>query len=162
MMVTMPIPDAIPACLDFLHTTGVGDEPAAVRREVEQFRRLLDRILTDEAKGRGATDADLEILDRLLSRAGAARGLVPTVRGYGWGWRRDPGPVVERLFPAAWSAAQLLASDDRHRLKCCDGCGRLFLDQSRNRSRRWCDMRACGNRAKARRFRHGRSEIRDR
>ena len=152
----MPIPDAIPACLDFLHTTGPGDEPAAVRREVEQFRRVLGRILTDEAKGRGATDADLDILDRLLSRAGAARGLVPTVRGYGWGWRRDPGPVVERLFPAAWSAAQLLASDDRHRLKCCDGCGRLFLDQSRNRSRRWCDMRTCGNRAKVRRFRRGR------
>jgi predicted RNA-binding Zn ribbon-like protein len=119
------------------------------------FRRVLERILTDEARGRGACDADLGALDRVLSRAGAARGLVPTVRGYGWGWRRNPGPVMERLFPAAWSAAQLLASEDRHRLKCCDACGRLFIDQSRNRSRRWCDMRSCGNREKARRFRSG-------
>jgi predicted RNA-binding Zn ribbon-like protein len=125
---------------------------------VENFRRTLERILTAEARGIGASDHDLELLDRLLARAGAVRGLVSTVRGYGWGWRRDPGPLLERLFPAAWSAAQLLAGDDRHRLKCCDGCGRLFIDQSRNRSRRWCDMRACGNRDKVRRFRRARSQ----
>lgn len=161
-MVTMPIPESIPACLEFIHAAGEGGEAAAVRREIERFRGVLERILTDEAQGRGASDDDLDRLDRVLSRAGAARGLVPTVRGYGWGWRRDPGPVIRRLFPAAWSAAQLLASDDRHRLKCCDGCGRLFIDQSRNRSRRWCDMGACGNRTKVRRFRNRRSEIRDR
>lgn len=154
MLVTMPPPDADPACLDFVHTgvTGTGSS-AATRAEVVRFRGVLERILTDEARGIGASDRDLDALDRVLVRAAQARGLVPTVRGYGWGWRRDPGPVIERLFPAAWSAAQLLASDDRHRLKCCDGCGRLFIDRSRNRSRRWCDMRACGNREKARRFR---------
>jgi predicted RNA-binding Zn ribbon-like protein len=32
-------------------------------------------------------------------------------------------------------------------------CGWLFLDLSRNRSRKWCDMSSCGNRAKVRRFR---------
>jgi predicted RNA-binding Zn ribbon-like protein len=38
-----------------------------------------------------------------------------------------------------------------------DDCGWLFVDASRNRSRRWCDMSECGNRAKAQRFRarHG-------
>jgi predicted RNA-binding Zn ribbon-like protein len=37
--------------------------------------------------------------------------------------------------------------------KCADtDCGWLFLDMSRNRSRRWCDMKSCGNRAKARRY----------
>lgn len=35
-------------------------------------------------------------------------------------------------------------------------CGRLFLDQSKNRSRRWCEMSMCGNRTKARRhYRRG-------
>ena len=33
-----------------------------------------------------------------------------------------------------------------------EGCSWLFLDMSKNRSRRWCDMKVCGNRAKARRF----------
>lgn len=148
-------PQAGSACLDLIHNLDRDprDESPALRAAVGRFRLVLERILSDEARGRGARDADMEVLDRLLSRAGAARGLVPTVRGYGWGWRRDPGPVVDRLFPAAWSAAQLLASEERHRLKCCDGCGRLFIDQSPNRSRRWCDMRGCGNRAKVRRFR---------
>jgi predicted RNA-binding Zn ribbon-like protein len=39
-------------------------------------------------------------------------------------------------------------------LKHCaaDDCGWLFLDRSRNHARRWCDMKVCGNNAKARRF----------
>lgn len=147
---SLPIP-----ALEFVHNRDIPDEPetTATRQAARAFREVLTRILTDEARGIGASEADLAALDRVLSRAGAARGLVPKVRGYGWGWTRDPGPVVRRLFPAAWSAAQLLTGEERHRLKCCDGCGRLFLDRSRNRSRRWCEMEACGNRAKVRRHR---------
>ena len=52
----------------------------------------------------------------------------------------------------AWSAARLLDSPDLVRLKACH-CGRLFLDGSRNRSRRWCDKGECGNRANVARFR---------
>jgi predicted RNA-binding Zn ribbon-like protein len=143
------------ACLDFVHRTDLAAvtlSPAA-QSTVEKFRITLGRLLTDEARGRGASERDLRELDRFLARASADRGLVPTVRGYGWGWLRPPDPLVERLFPAAWSAATLLTGPDRHRLKCCDGCDRLFVDQSRNRSRRWCDMQRCGNRDKVRRFR---------
>jgi predicted RNA-binding Zn ribbon-like protein len=143
------------ACVDFVHRTDVAESalsPAA-QSAVEKFRSTLGRLLSDEARGRGASEADLRALDRILDRASADRGLVPTVRGYGWGWLRSPDPLVERLFPAAWSAATLLTTADRHRLKCCDGCDRLFVDLSRNRSRRWCDMQRCGNRDKVRRFR---------
>ncbi|HET9133643.1 MAG TPA: CGNR zinc finger domain-containing protein [Gemmatimonadales bacterium] len=145
------------AVLGFLHTPFDPTDdppPPAVRRAVLRVRELLARLLRDEARGVGASDADLDALDRILSRAAAARGLVPTVSGYGWGWRRDPGEVTRRVFPAVWSTATLLAShDDRTRLKVCDGCGALFFDRSRNRSRRWCDMGSCGNRAKARAYR---------
>ena len=142
-------------CIEFVHTGDPdgADLSSAGRTAVRRFRDVLRRMLTDEALGRGASESDLEAFDRVLSRASADRGLVPTVRGYGWGWRRDPGPVTRHLFAPAWSAALLLASDDRHRLKCCDGCERLFFDRSRNRSRRWCEMEGCGNRAKLRRHR---------
>ncbi len=52
----------------------------------------------------------------------------------------------------AVSALALLASDDLGRVKQCDGptCGWVFLDTSRNRSRRWCDSRECGNRERVR------------
>lgn len=143
-------PPLASVAIEFVHTGDPGEEleTPAVRREVARFRAMLERVLIEEAMGRGANETDLEQLNRILHRAGEARGIVPTVRGYGWGWIRDPGPVVRRLFPPAWSAAQLLSGDDRQRLKCCQGCGRLFLDASKNRSRRWCEMEVCGNRAK--------------
>jgi predicted RNA-binding Zn ribbon-like protein len=59
------------------------------------------------------------------------------------------------LAPVAWSLATLLTSPDRDRVKVCDGpdCGWMFVDASRNRSRRWCDMSDRGDRAKVRRYR---------
>ena len=58
------------------------------------------------------------------------------------------------LNPIVRSAAELLASDELKKVKTCadPACGWLFLDVSRNRRRRWCDMQDCGNRAKASRF----------
>jgi predicted RNA-binding Zn ribbon-like protein len=54
----------------------------------------------------------------------------------------------------AVAAAELLTSPERDRVRECasHNCSWLFVDMSRNRSRRWCDMKVCGNRAKARRF----------
>lgn len=49
----------------------------------------------------------------------------------------------------ARSALRLLAEPDPERMKICGNCGWLFLDRSKNRSRTWCDMAVCGNRAKA-------------
>jgi predicted RNA-binding Zn ribbon-like protein len=56
------------------------------------------------------------------------------------------------LDPIAWSAGQLLLELDGPPLKECPGCGWLFLDGSRNSSRRWCDMQTCGSRDKMRRY----------
>ena len=39
------------------------------------------------------------------------------------------------------------------RMKACPACGWAFYDRSRNRSRTWCTMAICGNRAKARSYR---------
>jgi predicted RNA-binding Zn ribbon-like protein len=54
----------------------------------------------------------------------------------------------------ARSALLLLAQPEPERLKICPNCHWLFLDRSRNRSRAWCDMAVCGNRAKASRHYH--------
>jgi predicted RNA-binding Zn ribbon-like protein len=47
------------------------------------------------------------------------------------------------------STLRLLAAPEEDRMKICGNCGWLFLDRSKNRSRTWCDMAVCGNRAKA-------------
>ncbi|MDC9833059.1 CGNR zinc finger domain-containing protein [Rhizobium binxianense] len=51
----------------------------------------------------------------------------------------------------AHSVLRLLAMPDPQRMKICGNCGWLFIDRSKNRSRAWCDMAVCGNRAKANR-----------
>ena len=53
----------------------------------------------------------------------------------------------------ARSAAELMTSPDLPFVRECASydCGWLFMDTTKNRSRRWCDMSTCGNRAKGRR-----------
>lgn len=60
---------------------------------------------------------------------------------------RDPCPLD---LATARSALGLVASLEAERMKVCPNCEWLFLDRSKNRSRTWCDMAVCGNRAKAR------------
>jgi predicted RNA-binding Zn ribbon-like protein len=68
------------------------------------------------------------------------------------------------LNPVIRSAADLLVSVDLKKLKFCSDpmCRWLFLDISRNQSRRWCDMKDCGNRAKAKRFYQKKQRIKER
>lgn len=73
----------------------------------------------------------------------------------GFAWTRSDAAdsLTAPLRPIVQSAAELLTSDLVDRVRECHGddCTWLFLDQSRNRSRRWCSMESCGNRAKVRR-----------
>ena len=60
----------------------------------------------------------------------------------------------ELLGPVVWFAAELLTSGKIDQVKCCasETCGWLFLDNTENHSRRWCDMGDCGSQAKAKRY----------
>jgi predicted RNA-binding Zn ribbon-like protein len=66
------------------------------------------------------------------------------------------------VWALALSAADLMTSDDADRIRACDNpeCRWLFLDTSKNHTRRWCDMKLCGNRMKARRFKAARASNR--
>ena len=56
------------------------------------------------------------------------------------------------LHPIAAAAAELLTSDQLSRIKRCARCPWLFLDNSKNHSRRWCDMNDCGRAQKIERY----------
>ena len=100
--------------------------------------------------------ADLDALNATLARALPHLRIVPEADAYAWNWAGEEDALDSMLWPVARSAGDLLTSDELKRVGECqgDGCGWLFLDMSRNRSRRWCDMGDCGNRAKARRHYH--------
>ncbi|TWD81824.1 putative RNA-binding Zn ribbon-like protein [Kribbella amoyensis] len=74
----------------------------------------------------------------------------------GWEYTELAAP----LWPVAHAAYELLTGDERRRIKRCAGCPWLFLDQSKNNSRRWCSMEICGLNEKMRRYTTRRAERR--
>jgi predicted RNA-binding Zn ribbon-like protein len=121
---------------------------AAALATALRLRGALDRIFTRDT----AAPADLAILNALLARAPTRTGLVPTATGFAWSL--SPAEALEQpLWPVLWDAAELLVSGRAERVGSCadPDCAWVFLDTSRNRSRRWCSMEDCGNRHKARR-----------
>ena len=118
----------------------------SVVRQAVAARELLAGLLAGDAGLRGL--ADFNWLLRQMPRGGLR------ADGKGHTWRFDGGDRLgDPLWPVLWDAAALLASPDLDRVSHCRNarCGWFFLDHSRNRSRRWCSMDSCGNRAKARR-----------
>ncbi len=120
------------------------------------LREAIYRIFAALAAGQPASSEseDLAILNDALGPALAHLQIAPGAAGFTWAWRAGPADLDQVAWPVARSAGELLASDQLDRVRQCEddrGCGYLFVDTSRNRSRRWCSMETCGNRAKARR-----------
>ena len=130
-------------------------EAAAILERGLALREAIYRIFAAIAGERPPAGADLDMLNAALAEAMAHAQVAPAAEGFVWGWREhDPPPLDRMLWPVVRSAADLLTADELDRVRHCadDNCGWLFMDMSRNRSRRWCSMQGCGNRAKARRF----------
>jgi predicted RNA-binding Zn ribbon-like protein len=128
-------------------------EAASVREHAVAWREALYRIFSAVAGGRSPPAADLEALNAILSDAFASLRIVATGSGFTWAWSGLEDALDRVLWPMALSVAKLLTSSALKAVRECaaPNCGWLFLDTTRNRSRRWCDMKVCGNRAKARR-----------
>ena len=122
------------------------------------LREAIYRVYSALAAGKPAAPKDVKVLDDFAVEAWRHRKLAPTSQhGYRWQWRTEEADSFEQiLWPIALSAAELLTSDQLDAVRECaaDDCAWLFLDESRNHSRRWCDMKVCGNRQKARRHYH--------
>ncbi len=130
-------------------------ESEKVLRRAIELREAIYRIFSSVAAGSLPKKDDLSVLSRNLSKTMSQSRIIPVKNGFLWDTKGDRDALDWILNPIVRSAADLLTSDELKRVKeCADdrGCGWLFLDSSRNRSRRWCDMKDCGNRAKARRF----------
>ncbi|HZC21833.1 MAG TPA: ABATE domain-containing protein [Candidatus Binatia bacterium] len=85
----------------------------------------------------------------------AARHMNVAATGKGFEWRfEDVENFNAAWWPIARSAVELLASDQLQFVRACASktCQWLFLDESKNHRRRWCDMTKCGNRAKVKNF----------
>jgi predicted RNA-binding Zn ribbon-like protein len=121
------------------------------------LREAIHWVISRAMAGESQDESDMSALNRELSIALSHLRVMPADGAYGWGWNRsgDDGVALldSPLWPVAQSAAELLTSPKLGRVKLCagEGCGWVFLDESRNNSRRWCDSRDCGNRERVRR-----------
>jgi len=118
------------------------------------LREAIWGVFSAIASGEAPRDADLALIGDAAAAGRARERLVYDRSGVGWSLPADGDALERPLWEIASSAADVLTSAELDRVKECasDTCEWVFLDRSRNRSRRWCDMSDCGNRAKARRF----------
>jgi predicted RNA-binding Zn ribbon-like protein len=129
----------------------------AVHRDGIALREALYRVFTAVAEQREPAAEDLATISASVARALAHRRLTRGDAGFALGWDDPPGALDTPVWRVASSAADVLTSPQQlERVRVCGmhethECGWLFMDTTKARTRRWCSMKDCGNRAKARR-----------
>ena len=130
------------------------DDAARILQRARDLRERLHDTFTATSAGRMPSGATLDALSAELSRWYPHGRLVPDADRLQWAY--DGVDDLDRpLWEIARAAARLVTSASVMRIRACaaDDCGWWFLDDTKNGSRRWCDMKICGNRDKVRRFR---------
>jgi predicted RNA-binding Zn ribbon-like protein len=139
------------------HLLETGNHRVSATRELLHgaitLRKSLYRIFSAVATKIPPQDIDIDTLNEHLAKVMAETRLVYMSQRFILHQARRNEAFHFMLDPVVRSAADLLLSDEVGRIKKCadQSCGWLYIDGSKNRSRKWCDMKDCGNRAKARR-----------
>lgn len=124
-------------------------------RRALTLREAIYQIFSRAAEGRKPEADAIRRFQGFYRSALRHVEFLPTEDHYRLAWPARTGPWDHALRQITQSAADLLTSGALTRVRQCSGenCSWLFLDTSRNGLRRWCEMKACGNRAKVERFR---------
>ena len=125
----------------------------AVLQQAIAIREVIYHIFAALAQEETPTDADLAQLNEALAYALPHNKIVRHEQHFAWGWDFNQEALDYIIWPVVRSAADLLTAETLPMLRICaaDDCQWLFMDTSKNQTRRWCNMKSCGNRAKARR-----------
>ncbi len=115
---------------------------------VRAYRARLDSIVT--ACETGQERAAIDQINALLSETGASPQIAAhDGRGPHLHVSRPTSPLADRMAAHfAMGLAWLVVAGESGRVRSCESpiCQQVFVDFSRNRSRRYCDSRTCGNR----------------
>jgi predicted RNA-binding Zn ribbon-like protein len=120
-----------------------------------KFREALFRVLNAKAEGGKVAREDLSDIEAEHARAVSFARLSWTGEVYRWSLDPSAAALDAAMQPLVESAVNLLTSAKLERLRRCGNstCYWLFVDETRNHSRRWCEMASCGNVLKVRRHR---------
>ncbi len=133
------------------------DHPKIARQVFDRALVLRDaiyRVLSAVAAQREAAREDLQVISRESREVAKHMALKQSDTSFEWSWAGDDDALERVLWPVVQATTDLLTSNLLTRIRECEGpgCGWIILDQTKNRSRRWCEMKTCGNRAKVKRF----------
>jgi predicted RNA-binding Zn ribbon-like protein len=133
-------------------TTAPGEVDAEGLASAVALREAAYRLLSGALDGEAPRAEDRRLVNAAAARPG------PTLQLSAAGEVSRTGDLGAVLAALAADCLDLLGGPDRDRLaRCADArCTRLFVDRSRGRRRRWCDMKGCGDRAKAAAYRRRR------
>jgi predicted RNA-binding Zn ribbon-like protein len=144
------------------------DLAAAAHDRARALRGTLQQLFRSMADGERSAEAWELFNDELAAalqrlriapaespRLGGRTPRGPESRVAAWSWIGRGEALDSILWPVVWSAARLVTSDEAPRIRVCAGpdCGWMYVDRSRNRLRRWCEMKTCGTAAKSQRRR---------
>ena len=126
---------------------------SSVLQHAITFREATHDIFFALAESLSPSEAKLAIFNTELAATMSRARLVPGENHFVWDWTGKEHALERMLWMVVKSAADLLISGELDNVRVCSApdCQWLFLDTSKNHSRRWCDMKGCGNRAKVRR-----------
>ncbi|MGE6755477.1 CGNR zinc finger domain-containing protein [Rossellomorea sp. NPDC071047] len=135
-----------------------GENPShaeEVLKQAIEMREIMYRMFKCISKKTSPHEQDIAIFNKYVSQFYRSLQVILEKDQYMLEFKQPEKNLNTMLPPILQSAVNLLVSkNELERVKQCEGdpCGWLFFDSSRNRSRRWCSMADCGNRAKVRRF----------
>ena len=117
-------------------------------------REMIFRIMTAVGNGSAASPADVAALNAALQELHRRSQLAPEYGHAAWRFLDNDRGAARLTGRILRSAAEVLTSGDIDRVRQCAAgtCSWLFLDRSRSRNRRWCEMRTCGSQHKARAY----------
>ncbi len=131
------------------------DDAEAAFQLALTLREAIYRTFSAIVRGEEPQESDLEALARANAAAAKHSRIIRDADRFAWGWPEETD-LDKPLWPLARCAVELLTGSELERVKECPaeegGCGWLFFDESKNRSRRWCSMADCGSKVKMRRL----------
>jgi predicted RNA-binding Zn ribbon-like protein len=139
----------------------IPNEAVRVLHDAIELREIIFNIFSSIARNTTPPKKETAKFNTKLSTMMKHSKLEFNKSGVAWDIKKSEDSLDGMLYSIIQSAFILLTSNELDKVKICEderGCGWLFFDRSKNKSRRWCDMKDCGNSAKQKRFYNRRLE----
>ena len=131
------------------------EKATQIHRRAVALREASFRAFERVIQGKVPAREDVELISNETADALGHAQMVKTADGFDWDWPAGDD-LARPVWPIARAASAVLTSPEaRSLLRECsdDTCAWLFIDRTKNHSRRWCDVNTCGSRNRVREFR---------